>query len=526
MTTIPLSIDLWLINQRWSYPTEVCTCATKLIRSSLAIWQFMRTLLGELGLEESTLTDVMSSVFQFEVKIAEIVAPNSERQNILQIYNKVTVSELQAMSPQFDWLSILRSLASPHAIDANDELLVYSIEYIKSLSTLIENSDPKVVHNFMLWHLAASFVQVTNSRMKEAYVKLYNTVTGARTGQEQWKDCANIVSNKFSMAVGALFVREAFGPEGKREVSEIVAHIKTAFKESIRYNGWMSEETRQVAIEKANAMDGKIGYPDYILDPEELDKEFEEVEVDQSNFLQSMVNQARFSLRKSIGKLSKPHDKDEWRAPPQIMNALYRPSTNSMVMLAAILQRPIFDSENLKALNYAGIGFVVAHELTHGFDTHGRLYNQDGNIAPWWSEESTRKFEERTRCVVDQYSEYEVEGTGMKINGNMTKAENIADLGAIKHAFNAYRTQVMESGEEEELPGLEKTNDQTFFLAYAQNWCTNRRTESSKLQLITDSHSPAAYRVIGTLSQFDEFSRAFSCNVGSNMNPEQKCSVF
>ncbi|XP_077993411.1 endothelin-converting enzyme 2-like isoform X2 [Glandiceps talaboti] len=494
----------------------------------LSYLKLMKTVLSELGLEQPTLDNVTDAVWQFEVEVAQILVPKSERQDILQLYNKLTIEELQASSPQLDWLHILNVLMAPHVIQRSEEILIYATDYLIDLSILISNSDHRTIHNFMLWQLVAPYSKMTSSKMYDAHSKVINAITGATVAKEQWRICSRTVGSHLDMPVGAMFIRETFGPEQKQKVVEIVDSVKSTFREALSSHtaDWMSQETVEAALDKVDAMGEKIGYPDFILDPEELDKRYDEFVLDESNYFQTVINSLHFDYRKMINKYQQPVDKQEWLAPPHILNAYYRPSANEMTIMAAMLQSPIFDSEGPEGLNYARLGFIVAHELIHGFDTHGRLYNKYGSIAPWWSDESTRIFDRRTECVAEQYSNYEVKGINMKVDGNLTKGENIADLGAIKYAYNAYQSSLEAMGGEPLLPALDKTNDQVFFIAFAQNWCSNLRERRAKLQLLTDSHSPEQYRVIGTLSQYEEFSHAFNCPLGSPMNPKDKCSVW
>ncbi|XP_070561570.1 endothelin-converting enzyme 1-like [Ptychodera flava] len=489
---------------------------------------FMRVALTELGLEEPQLTELIDTIWDFEVEIAKIIVPAYDRKDTLELYNNVTVKDLQEILPQLDWLATLKSVVgSPFITTENEEIVLFSTEYLRNLSSLLENSDQRTVHNFMLWRFVATNIEFTTIKMHQEHAKVFTALMGTPTASELWYDCYELTSGLLGMAVGAMYSREAFDSESKHKVSDIIKRIKAAFKENSLDNiDWMSEDTRQVAIEKVDAIREKVGYPDFILDPVKLDKKYEEYEVDPSNCLKSVTNLRKAAFNNMIYKIPKHVDKNEWIATPQTVNAYYSPTRNDIVMLAAILQEPVFNSQYLTALNYGGIGNIIGHELTHGFDTEGRLYNKHGNIAPWWSEESTNNFEERAKCVVDLYSDYEVKEINMKVNGGFTQAENIADMGAVKHSYNAYKSLVKEYGEEPVLPGLGKTNDQLFFIALGQTWCKNRRQQNSKIQLISDNHSPEPFRVIGTVSQYEEFSRIFNCSAGSPMNPVHKCTVF
>ncbi|CAJ0916670.1 unnamed protein product [Ranitomeya imitator] len=274
----------------------------------------------------------------------------------------------------------------------------------------------------------------------------------------------------------------------------------------------------------AEAIYDMIGYPNFIMDPKELDKVFNDYEVTSDLYFENVMMFYNFSARVTADQLRKPPNKDQWSMTPPTVNAYYSPTKNDIVFPAGILQAPFYSSSSPTALNFGGIGVVMGHELTHAFDDQGREYDKNGNLRPWWKNSSVEAFKKQTECVTEQYSSYKVNGEA--VNGKHTLGENIADNGGLKAAYRAYQNWVKEHGEEQVLPSLGLTNDQLFFVGFAQVWCSVRTPESSHEGIITDPHSPSRYRVIGSVSNSREFSRHFQCPDGAPMNPLKKCEVW
>lgn len=286
----------------------------------------------------------------------------------------------------------------------------------------------------------------------------------------------------------------------------------------------MDEDTRKSAKEKADAIYNMIGYPSFIMDPKELDKVFNDYTAVPDLYFENAMRFFNFSWRVTADQLRKAPNRDQWSMTPPMVNAYYSPTKNEIVFPAGILQAPFYTRSSPKALNFGGIGVVVGHELTHAFDDQGREYDKDGNLRPWWKNSSVEAFKQQTECMVEQYSNYSVNGE--PVNGRHTLGENIADNGGLKAAYRAYQNWVQRNGPEHTLPTLGLTNDQLFFLGFAQVWCSVRTPESSHEGLITDPHSPSRFRVIGSLSNSKEFSQHFHCPLGSPMNPHHKCEVW
>lgn len=285
----------------------------------------------------------------------------------------------------------------------------------------------------------------------------------------------------------------------------------------------MSSLTKTNARIKANAIAEDIGYPDFIKDPAKLAATIKDLTVGEYLF-ENTKNALTFVADETYGSLDKPVDRDQWFMGPSQVNGYYSPRQNRIVFLAAILQPPFYNPNYPKYLNYGGIGMVIGHEVTHGFDGSGRLFDKDGNINNWWSPFSFAGFSSRANCLSEQYSKFEV--YGKKIDGNQTLNENIADNGGLKLAFKAYKSLVAKEGTEGALPGLGLTEEQLFFIGFAQPWCSIYKKKAALLQLQTDSHTFPKYRIFGPLHNYDKFAEAYKCKAGSPMNPAKKCTLW
>nr|XP_020633916.1 endothelin-converting enzyme-like 1 [Pogona vitticeps] len=308
-----------------------------------------------------------------------------------------------------------------------------------------------------------------------------------------------------------------------RQVQQLVENIKHILDRRLEELDWMDEETRRAARAKLQHMMVMIGYPDFLLNSEAIDKEYE-FQVHEKTYFKNILNSIKFSIKLSVNKIRQEVDRSAWLLPPQALNAYYLPNKNQMVFPAGILQPTLYDPEFPQSLNYGGIGTIIGHELTHGYDDWGGQYDQHGNLMHWWTDASYSKFLKKAECIVNLYDNFTV--YNQRVNGKHTLGENIADMGGLKLAYYAYQKWVREHGPENPLLWLKYTHEQLFFIAFAQNWCIKRRSQSIYLQVLTDKHAPEHYRVLGSVSQFEEFGRVFHCPKNSPMNPVHKCSVW
>uniref|UniRef100_A0A8C2X702 endothelin-converting enzyme 1 n=1 Tax=Cyclopterus lumpus TaxID=8103 RepID=A0A8C2X702_CYCLU len=431
-----------------------------------------------LGGERSSTQILMQQILDFETALANITVPQDQRRDEEKIYHKVTISELQ-VRPE---LQVLLTVLA----------LMLVLRYL--------------LNNYMMWTLVQKSVASLDQRFENAQDKLLESLYGTKKScTPRWQTCIGNTDDTLGFALGALFVKATFDKHSKE-----IVKIQLVLDQLLR--------------DKADAIYDMIGFPEFILDPKELDDVFDGYDVSDDSFFQNMLNFYNFSSRVMADQLRKTPNKDQWSMTPPTVNAYYMPTKNGIVFPAGILQAPFYAQDHPKALNFGGIGVVMGHELTHAFDDQGREYDKEGNLRPWWQNSSVEAFRQRTECMMDQYNHYTVNGE--HVNGKQTLGENIADNGGLKAAYHAYRSWVQKNGEEKRLPAVNLTNDQLFFLGFAQVWCSVRTPESAHEGLVTDPHSPPRYRVIGTLANSPDFSRHFNCPAGTPMNTGRRCEVW
>nr|XP_046909765.1 neprilysin-1-like [Dermatophagoides farinae] len=481
-----------------------------------------------LGADRDYATEEMTKVLEFETQLANSSMPEADRHDTSAIYNKRTIKQLKQLVPEFDWMVYLKNFM-PIDIDSNEEVVIYSLDYYQQMGKLLKrimSEDRRIIINYAVWRLMKSILPFLDNEFGVKRAKFRKILFGISADRTRWSQCVELVNKKMGMAVGALFIRDNFDPKSKEIAIEMIHNIREAFNELLNFNNWMDNETRQVAKEKADAINERIGYPELLTNPIQLSKEYNFLEIHEDKFLQNILNVFRFEAYKNLMKLGMAVDKDSWTTDPAVVNAFYSPNKNDIVFPAGILQ-PLFYSHYFpKSLNYGGIGVVIGHEITHGFDDRGRQFDKNGNMKQWWNNRTIKRFRERAQCIIDQYSSYVLEDINANVNGRMTQGENIADNGGLKQAYRAFKKWEKRNGIEPLLPGLNLTHDQLFFLNYAQIWCGSMRPEDALNKIRSSVHSPGPIRVLGPLSNSYDFSNAYSCEIGNRMNPIKKCTVW
>ncbi|CAG9819313.1 unnamed protein product [Phaedon cochleariae] len=491
----------------------------------IAYHKYMTNIAILLGANASSASEELLKVVEFEKQIANASIPEQDRHDTSLIYKKISLRELGKIVPRINWLEYFRSIFDI-AINEDEYVVAYGLPYFIELDKLLASTDKRVIHNYILWRLIMSLSSHLIDDYQRERVEFRKILQGVLSERNRWSQCVEWTNKKMGMAVGALYIRDHFNHESKETALEMIHTIREAFNELLAENHWMDDETRAVAKEKANAMNERIGYPKMITDKEELCKEYESLSISNHEFMNNILNIMKFEAKQNLDKLRLTVDKTKWSTEPAVVNAFYNPNKNDIVFPAGILQ-PLFYSQHFpKSLNYGGIGVVIGHEITHGFDDKGRQFDKDGNMMQWWNNITIRAFRDRTQCIIDQYSRYKIDEVGLYVNGRMTQGENIADNGGLKQSFRAFRKWVSQYGEEPDLPGLNITQDQLFFLNYAQIWCGSMRPEDALTKVRSSVHSPGPIRVLGPLSNSKDFAEAYHCPVGSPMNPTSKCSVW
>uniref|UniRef100_A0A3Q3WFE6 Uncharacterized protein n=1 Tax=Mola mola TaxID=94237 RepID=A0A3Q3WFE6_MOLML len=475
----------------------------------------MERLLSMLGAENAT--ENSKEIIQLETRLANITVSeyDDQRKDISTMYNRITLSQLQRIAPSFRWKRLLDRIFNDN-FSEDEEIVVLATDYIQKVSDIIKTTSKRVLHNYMLWRIVAALSEHLSTAFRSTIHEFSREIDGTEQQLELGKLCLTQANKHFGMALGALFVQEHFSSESKAKVQELIEDIKHSLDLRLQDLDWMDETTKEAARAKLKHMTVMTGYPDFLLKPELIDQEYG-FDVSEKTYFKNILNSIKFNIKLSVKKIHEEVDKTTWLLPPQALNAYYLPNKNQMVFPAGILQPTLYNPEFPQSMNYGGIGAIIGHELTHGYDDWGGQYDRYGNLKQWWTEESYKKFQKRAECIVKLYDNFTVYNQG--VNGRLTLGENIADMGGLKLTYYAYQKWVREHGPERPLPGLRYTHEQLLFIAFAQNWCMKRRSQSIYLQLLTDKHAPEHYRVIGSVSQFDEFARVFHCPRGSPMSP-------
>ncbi|TRY79395.1 hypothetical protein TCAL_07539 [Tigriopus californicus] len=492
-------------------------------RDLAAYHQYMTDVAILMGANETIAHDQLWKVVEFEQLLANISIPEEDRLDTGSIYRQLSLNELATEVPSLDWNMYFQEVLTDLPFNGSEKVVCYSMPYFKDLGDLLRETETNIIHNYVIWRLVMDLMPHMPPEYEDTRAEFRRVLLGVLTDRNRWNRCVEWTNKKLGMAVGALFIRDNFNHDSKVTALEMIHDIREAFNELLEENEWMDKETRAVAKDKANGMNERIGYPEYITNTTRLEEEYQDLEISQGMFLQDLFNILAFEGSRIVEKLRQPVDKDKWATEPAVVNAFYNPNKND---IAGILQ-PLFYSQHFpKSLNYGGIGVVIGHEITHGFDDKGRQFDKHGNLKQWWNNRTIAEFRTAAQCIIDQYTDYQLEDVNLNINGKMTQGENIADNGGLKQAFRAYKKWVAEHGEEALLPGLNMTHDQLFFLNYAQIWCGSMRPEDAVTKIRSSVHSPGPIRVLGPLSNSWDFAEAFQCPAGSRMNPVEKCSVW
>lgn len=492
-------------------------------------YKYMVDVAVTLGADKARAERELKESLEFEIKLANISLPNEKRRNSTLLYNPMTVAELSEKYPSIPWLEYFNTLLAPtNTVDESETVIVVVPSYISNLETILANTSRRIQANYVMWRAVAASVSYLSEELRAKQLA-YTTVLSGKTEREsRWKECIDIVSGSVGIAVGSLYVKKYFNENARQNALEMVTDIREQFTEILKNVEWMDDTTRANALEKAAKMATHIAYPDELIDDAKLDKFYEKLDISSDKYLENILNVTKFGTEFSFGRLRQPVNKTDWvtHGRPAIVNAFYSSIENSIQFPAGILQGNFFNSDRPRYMNYGAIGFVIGHEITHGFDDQGRQFDKNGNLVDWWQPETKERYLEKAQCIVYQYGNYTVEDVGLNLNGINTQGENIADNGGIKEAYLAYKKWVERNHPEKKLPGLPYTPEQLFWISSANTWCSKYRPEAMKVRITTGYHSPGKFRVIGPLSNMEDFSRDFNCPLGAKMNPVKKCTVW
>ena len=458
----------------------------------------MFVLLGE---DAKTSQENAQQIFALEKKLAESSLSRLENRDPNKTYNKVDLTQLTEMAPDFNWVSYFSAIG----VEARD-INVAQPGFFKSASALLSSCPAEIWKTYLKWNLINSTAEYLTGDFEKANFDFYGTVlSGSTRMQDRWKRVLGTTNEALGEALGQIFVKKHFPPEAKERMANLVANIKVSINERIINLDWMSEQTKIKAQDKLLAMNLKIGYPDQWMD-------YSSIDITRESYVINALRSRLFNFNKEMAKINKAVDRGEWHMSPQTVNAYYSPTMNEIVFPAGILQPPFFYLDGDDAVNYGAIGAVIGHEMTHGFDDKGRLFDKEGNLNNWWTEEDSVNFEAKTKVLVEHYNNFTILDS-LHVDGNLTLGENIADLGGVTASLQALK-RVLNGKEVELINGF--TPIQRFFLSYSHVWSQNIRDKEQMRRLKEDVHSPGVARVNGIVSIVAEFYEAF------DVNPENK----
>ena len=444
-----------------------------------------------------------ASILKMETEMAKISMDRVAMRDPYKVYNKFSVASLNKQTPGFDWASYLTQID----INGQDTLLVGQPAFLKGMASMMNTLSINDWKAYLRWHLLSNMASYLPNAFDQEHFAFYGKVLrGQQEQKPRWKRVLNVVDGAVGEQLGKMYTDKYFTEAAKKRMNELVSNLQSAFEARIKTLDWMSAETQTKAIEKLNTFIKKIGYPDKWRDYTGLD-------IVRDNYVANVLASNRFDYKYMINKLGKPVDKTEWGMTPPTVNAYYNPAFNEIVFPAGILQYPFFDLSVDDAAIYGGIGAVIGHEMTHGFDDQGAQYAADGNLKDWWTADDKKRFEAKTGAVKTQYDNYTILN-GKNVNGALTLGENIADLGGVTIAYDAFK-KTKQGQAAEKIDGF--TPDQRFFLSWAQVWRQNIRDEEAAERLVTDPHSPGEHRCNGPLSNFQPFYDAFNVQPGQKM---------
>jgi len=446
-----------------------------------------------------------TAILAFETAVAEVSWPLADRRDSEKTYNPTSEAALAKEAP-FPWRTMLQAASLPPL----ERVVVSEVSALPKIAAIHARTSIETLKAWMACGVADRAASHLSRRFVDArFAFRSKTLSGIAQLSDRWKRGVNVVNAAMGEAVGRVYVSRYFPPASKEKIEAMVAQIRLAFGERLKRLTWMGPETKSKALEKLARFNVKIGYPDKWRD-------YAKLQVMAGDHVRNVLSTGTFEWARKVNRLNDPVDRDEWEMTPQTVNAYYNSNLNEIVFPAAILQPPYFDAKADDAVNYGGIGMVIGHEITHGFDSRGRHFDKDGNMRDWWTPEDDQRYQERTRVIEAQYAA--MDGVdGVKPNGALTLSENIADVGGLKIAYDALQKS-LKGKPRPKIDGL--TPEQRFFLSYAQAWRTVARTEYERNALLTGQHSLPRFRVAGPVAHMPEFAKAFSCDARKALLPE------
>jgi endothelin-converting enzyme/putative endopeptidase len=454
-------------------------------------------------------------IIALETALSKAQWPAVERRDIDKIYNPMNRAQLAKLAPQFEWNTTLAKAGLGNA----KQVIVTEPSAVAGAGKILASIPLSTWKEWLAFRFVSDHANVLPKAFDDARFAFYNKqLAGVEQQRERWKRGVRLVNGALGEAVGEIYVKSHYPAESERQMSELIANLRDAYKERIESNSWMDEATRKEALVKLAAFEPRIGHPTKYID-------YSKLKVIKGDPLGNVMRAGEFEWNLELSRFPKPVDKSLWGMTPQTINAYYNPLANQITFPAAILQPPFFDPNADPAANYGAIGAVIGHEMGHGFDDEGRKFDSRGKLRDWWSASAAKAYSGRTDSLVKQYGEFSP-FSGVTLNGKLTLGENIGDLSGVEAAYAAYKKYVAKHGEPPVIDGL--TGDQRFFIAYAQAWQGKDREDALRQQILTDPHSPDKYRVNGVVRNVDAWYKAFNVQPGDKLYlpPEKRVRIW
>lgn len=472
-----------------------------------------------IGESEVVATTNATKILALETKMSTATFDRVERRDRRKTYNPMAIADLQKLLPSVEWNAYFQSVG----IGKVDSLVVSQPKYLQAVETILKDNQVEDWKAYMRWTALRGSAGLLSTEIEDANFDFYGkTLTGAVKQRPADERALATVNGRLGEALGKLYVAKKFPPEAKAKAQAMITNVMLAFDNRINNLPWMTKSTKENAIIKLNKFRVKIGYPDKWKDYSALEMKSPE---QGGTYFENSRLYARWSHAQNIAKIGKPVDKEEWGMSPQTVNAYFSPTNNEIVFPAAILQPPFYDYKADEAVNYGGIGAVIGHEISHGFDDSGSRYNADGNLINWWSDEDLKQFTTLGSALADQYSALEPL-PGIFVDGKFTLGENIGDLGGVNAAYDGLQIYLKQNGNPGLIDGY--TPDQRFFISWATIWRSKMRDEAIKNQVKTDPHSPGMYRAYVPLQNVEAFYKSFNIqpNNGMYLAPDQRVKIW
>ena len=455
-----------------------------------------------------------AKIMALETALATQQMKKEDTRDIVKLYNVYAVKDLKTLMPDFNWTAMLKNAG----VDREKKLVVTQVDYTKNLNNLIKNTPIDTWKTYLKWGVINGSAGLLTTALDKQNFEFYGkNLYGTESQQEDWKRAVEMVNGGLGEVVGKVYVKKHFSPEAKERMTQMVKNLLKAYAESIKTLDWMSAATKKEALKKVDNFMIKIGYPDKWRD-------YSALKIVKNDLYGNATRATEFEYNRNLAKLGKPVDRAEWGMNPQTVNAYYNPSLNEIVFPAAILKPPFFDLNADDAVNYGGIGAVIGHEIGHGFDDQGSAFDGTGTMKNWWTPQDLAAFKKRTSALVAQYNSFKA-FPDLNVNGEFTLGENIGDLGGLSIAIKAYKA-TLNGKEAPVMDGF--TGMQRVFLGWGQVWAEKIREEALRSQIANDPHSPALFRVNGTLRNVPEFYEAFNVKPGDSLYlaPEQRVKIW